>query len=412
MTSKVLLAATVVLLGTVVAATTALPQTAKDESVLGRPRPDYTPIGVELGDSGFTLFPKLTTGIVYDDNVFRDESNRNADIAAVLQPEVEVRSDWEIHEAVLGASATIARYRDEERANYADYLAYADGRLDVTDESGISSHSEYARLHEDRGDPNGTPRNRDTVQYQRLTQRLGLDFALSPAFLRISGAVVRYAYNDQNGVNYDDQDRTDLEGRVRVGVEVSPRMALFVEPGVNQREYDTIDDLGFDRDSQGWDVRAGVTYDLTGVTFLEVFGGYYTQDYDDTQFSSTQGFGMGAELTWNPTDVATVTGLVSRTIRETDVRGASGIADTGVEVTVDYEILENWLGQVHGSVHAEQFQDKSRVDNVEEVGVGTTYLINENFSAGVDYTYGERNSDVRGEAYRFNRVFLRLISAL
>ena len=412
MTAKTLLPAVAMLLGAAVMATSALAQTAKDESVLGRPRPDYSPIGIELGGGGFTLYPKLNLGALYDDNVFREESGQEADIAAIIQPEVELRSDWDVHEAVLGASATIARHRDEQRADFEDYLAYLNSRLDVTDDSAISSHSEYARLHENRGDSNGTPRGRDTVQFQRLTQRLGLELALSPAFLRVNGNVIRYAYNDQNGINHDDRDRTDVEGRVRVGVEVSPRMALFVEPGANQRRYDTTDDFGLDRDSQGWDVRGGVTYDLTGVTFLELFGGYYHQDYEDVGLGSAEGFDMGAELIWNPTDVATVTGAVTRAVRETDVRGASGIVDTGVEAKVDYEILENWLGHAHAAVHAEQFVDKHRTDNIEEVGVGTTYLINEYFSAGLDYAYGERNSDTAGEDYRFNRVFLRLMGAL
>jgi hypothetical protein len=60
-------------------------QTAKDETVLGRPRPDYSPIGIEVGGGGlFTLFPKVTVGAIYDDNVFREEHHGQGDVAVLV----------------------------------------------------------------------------------------------------------------------------------------------------------------------------------------------------------------------------------------------------------------------------------------------------------------------------------------
>ena len=46
------------------------------------------------------------------------------------------------------------------------------------------------------------------------------------------------------------------------------------------------------------------------------------------------------------------------------------------------------------------------------LGAGLTYFINPYLQAGVDYTFGERNSHVDGEGYRYNEISLRLTGAL
>src|SRR5687767_6542678 len=110
-------------------------QSAKEETVLGRPRPDYSPIGIEIGGGGlFTLYPKVTVGAIFDDNVYREEHHPNGDVAALVQPELHLKSDWDAHALGVGAVATIVRYRDESRADYEDWSGYADGRLDITED--------------------------------------------------------------------------------------------------------------------------------------------------------------------------------------------------------------------------------------------------------------------------------------
>ena len=388
-------------------------QTAKDETVLGRPRPDYSPIGVELGGGGlFTLYPKVTVGALFDTNVYREEHNHNSDVAVTVQPELHLKSDWDAHALGAGAVATIVRWRDESRANSEDWLGYADGRLDISEDVAATGFVEWARLHENRGDPSSVTADQDTVKFDRFSRRLALDYQGSPIFARVSGQWATFDYHDNNGFNYDDRDYDLYEARLRVGAEVTPSVSVFVEPGYNWRTYNGLDDFGFDRDSEGYDIRAGVTYDLTAVTFLEAYGGYYHQDYDDPRFPIADGFALGLEATWNPNDVTTVTANVSRTVRETAIMNTSAIIDTGLDLRVDYEVLENLVASAHGSLHGEHFDGTGRDDDVRTMGVGLTYFINPYFQAGLDYTFGERNSHVDGEGYRYSTIAARLTGAL
>ena len=151
-------------------------QTAKDETVLGRPRPDYSPIGIEIGGGGlFTLFPKVTFGAIFDDNVYREEHHGKSDFALLVQPELQLTSDWDAHALGLGAVASIVRYRNETQADYEDWSGYADGRLDISEDVSASAFGEWARLHEDRGDPSSVASDQESIEIDRFTRRLALD---------------------------------------------------------------------------------------------------------------------------------------------------------------------------------------------------------------------------------------------
>jgi hypothetical protein len=211
-------------------------QMPNDATVLGRPRPDYSPIGVPLGGGGlFTLYPRVTVGTVYDDNVFREEHHANADVALTLQPELHLESDWDVHALGFGAAATIARYRDQSRADYQDWNIFANGRLDITDDLAASAFTEFAKLHEDRGSPDSAAANQDNIEFYRFTWQAALDYKGSPIFTRITGEWDSYNYQDNNGINYDDRDYELYVTRLRVGAELTPSISAFVEPGYNRR---------------------------------------------------------------------------------------------------------------------------------------------------------------------------------
>ena len=408
-----LLSALVALLIGMFASAASFAQIPSDATVLGRPRPDYSPIGVPLGGGGlFTVYPRITVATIYDDNVLREGHHPNADVAVSLQPEVRLQSDWDVHALGVGAMANIVRYRDQSRADYQDWSTDANGRLDLTDDLSATAAAAFAKQHEDRGSPDSAAADQDNIEFYRFARGTALDYKGPSISTRLSAEWDSYDYQDNNGINYDDRDYDFYETRLRVGTEVTPSISLFVEPGYNWRVYNGLDDFGFDKDSEGYDIHVGATYDVTAVTFLEVYGGYFQQNYEDSRFPTANGLALGLQTTWNPDDLTTVTANIGRTVHETNVQGAAGIVDTGIDLRVDYELLENLVASGHGSLHGEHFEGIGRDDNLHTLGGGLTYFINPYLQAGVDYTFGERNSHVDGEGYRYNEISLRLTGAL
>ena len=83
----------------------------RGETVRNRPRPELDALGLHLG--GFYVFPSLTNGISYNDNVFAADNNEEGDFLYTLEPQVAVRSDWNRHAVGLAAGGRLGYYFDE-----------------------------------------------------------------------------------------------------------------------------------------------------------------------------------------------------------------------------------------------------------------------------------------------------------
>src|SRR3546814_8891709 len=114
-------------------------------------------------------------------------------------------------------------------------------------------------------------------------------------------------------IDQGDRDRDRTEIALRTGYEFTPLREVYLLGAYNFREYDRATDRnGFRRDSDGYTLAVGAEYDLTGITFLDAYVGYTTQDYDDARLQELKGWTAGAKLTWNVTRLTTLTGPLSR----------------------------------------------------------------------------------------------------
>ena len=166
--------------------------------------------------------------------------------------------------------------------------------------------------------------------------------------------------------------------------------------------------IGGNRDSQGFAVRAGVTYDATGVTFLELGGGYFQQDFVNARFGDEKGLSIQGRVVWNATDLATVTVELARAVTESTLVDVSSVVDTDVALGLDYELLDYLLlsGQV-GYLNSD-FGSSGRRDDSFRGRLALIGLVNEYVSLTGSYQYAERISNAAGEDFRSNTFRLSL----
>lgn len=393
-------------------------QTALEDSVAKRPRPEWDPIGIPLGpEGGFLLFPKLEIAGVYIDNLFKAETGETSDEIGLFTPSLNIRSDWDLHALSFSAASTYAKHRDNSAEDWWDYTGKAAGRLDVTETGVVSSAVSFSRKHENRSspdDPSRTKPTRYTIGEINVIGTYNPDVLL----FRVELSAKQFDYRDNGSVNNDDRDRNQYGVRGRVGYEWVPGSMAFVEVGYNKREFDENIDIAadgstketYDRSSEGYEILFGNTLDLSGVAFLELAGGYLTQDFDASAFSSVEGISFSGALTWNPTDLLTVTGRARRAIRETTAGGASSRLISTFGIDADYEILDNLILDARTSFELSEFEGSTtaRDDKTFDVSIGGRYLIGPNFFAGARYGFEQRNSDLSTAEYTVNtiRVFI------
>src|SRR3546814_21075039 len=83
------------------------------------------------------------------------------------------------------------------------------------------------------------------------------------------------------------RDRDQSELSLRSGYEFAPHRQVYALGAVNNRRYDnTLDSSGFARDSDGYLMALGTSYDIDGVIILALYAGYREQTYEDADRKS------------------------------------------------------------------------------------------------------------------------------
>jgi hypothetical protein len=234
--------------------------------------------------------------------------------------------------------------------------------------------------------------------------------------MRLDAKGDRYVFSDvpsTGGGTIDEsgRDRNQGELALRTSYELAPLRNVYVQGSVNTRKYDNSRDAsGYARSSDGYGLVVGTQYDLTGITFIDVFAGWRQQDYDDARLKTMSGWTAGAKLTWNVTRLTTVTADLTRDIEETTLAGASGYFATRTGLRADHELLRNLLLNARLGYEQDSFDGIGRDDDYYSAGLGAKYLIDRNFALSGGYTYRTRDSSAANSDFVENVVFLRLSS--
>lgn len=385
--------------------TTVLP---RGDTVASRARPELDPLGIRAG--AFLIFPELAIDEIYNDNIFAENNDETDDFITSVQPEVTIESNWSRHALAIAGGADFGFYAQNSDENYQDWYAATNGRLDVSRDLALYLGGGAARRHEVRGTSEETGGSEPTVYYEynafgRYDQsfdRLGL--TVDALFDRVDYTNTP-AEGDADLLN-NDRDRNVYSTPIRLGFEITPDYEAFVRATPNIRRYDqTPDDADVDRDSWGYSVAGGVSLDLGGITFGEIYGGYLQQFYEDSDLDTVSAPTFGGLLTWNATTLTTVTLAIERAVLETTDAGASGYISTAGELTVDHELLRNVILSAGGSVTNNDYEGTNRTDWFYIGNVGARYLLNRNLYLSAGYLFRHRTSN---EVNNFDQNLIRI----
>jgi len=393
--------------------------TAKDDSVMSRAQPDDEALGIDLfsktNEPGgpFALFPSLAFTSGYDDNIFFDQTGTEDSFFFVVRPEAVISSNWDNHAVNLGAFGEFGRYVDNGHNDHDDWEVFADGVIDIDEESRLFGRGSWGRFHDTRDDVDAASGDFDVDEYYRSQGNVGIETKPTDLLLRLEGQFTDLNYRDNESINNDDRDREEYLITGRAGYEFQPGVAVFVEPSYEWVKYDDdVDDFGIDRDNDGVSVVGGFVYELTGVTFAEVGLGYFYRNYDDSEFSDRDGMDFTLSLTWNPTDLLTVDASGGRVVGQTSLDDASGKVTSFADLIIDYELAEGWVLSPSGAYRNDDFGDNNRIDDTYLARLGLTYFLSDQIRIEASYEFSHRDSNAGGEDYDRNVAMITLTGKL
>jgi len=388
-----------------------------DPNVFARKRPEYDPPGVRLG--AFVFYPALRSGFTYTDNVFNDSSKVD-DLIWEVEPRLAIQSDWKRHSLSFYGLVRHLSYFDQTSENQTDVTLRSDLRVDVARSTSLSLEARYADVHEERGtdDLIGGLNPGDPAEPTERAM-MGAGLAVRQDFNRLhleTGAdydSIRYENTPVVGggppIDNQDRNRNVTSAFVSAGYEFLPKMRVFARVKWNERDFLTaVDDAGFNHDSHGWTLDAGLTLLDSQMLTGEVYATYFEQDFDDPAFAPSRGPGFGANLRWYATMLTTVTLDASRRVEDTSVTGASSYVATTVDFALCHELMRNFTVTARAGLENQAFDRLDRTDDVFFAAVGARYLLNENFELGADWRLLDRASDDKAVEFDTNRISLSL----
>lgn len=381
----------------------------RNVAVLDRPRPDYRPEPARVGS--LEVLPRIAIGAGYDDNLFAQDSNRIDDAYLRVRPRVAIVRPSPTLRLSLNGEFDLLRYAERISENATQYNVDARALYTVSGNTSLDLRLAHARLQEERvspDSPTGVVRpNRFTIteasatashRFNRLRLRAVLD-------------VERRDYRDGetplgDTVDQDFRDRTTVTGTAIGEYALSPDISVFVAGSYNQRDYRTRIGPVPARNSNGYEIAGGASFELGSKMRGALRAGYLSQDYDDPFFSDISGFLVRGELAYFLTSLVTITGTLDRSVSETGIAGATGYLKTTAGLRADYELLRNLILSAGAELEKRDFANVDRKDDRWSFRAGGTYLVNRRITLRADLQRRTQSSagSVPGREFGENRI--------
>ncbi len=395
-------------------------QTAEEDSVARRSRPDFDPIGIELDEmlgviglvgkkeieqkssplSSFVAFPSFGVTTDYVSNLFLAPNGAVSDKRITYTPALSIQSDWGRHSFALIGNANIGRHVETPKEDFEDWQVQANGTLEIHDDKKVSMVAGFARRHSGRNAEDDPGQQFSPIVSENLFFDGTGEYNADAVLLRFRAQVENQDYLNSPGLNNDARDVTIVNLVFRAGYEFVPGTTFFIEPRADFRMFaKKTDATGLKQDNQGMGALAGITWDLTGVIFAEFGVGFTRRSYDEPSFNSPTNLDFSGKLIWNVTDLLTLTGNLSRATAESTTAGESGVLSTSLSSRLDYEFLDNIIITAGGSVTQSDNQESSRRDREYSFDTGVTYLVNEYWLARLAVTQSMRRSNALDKDY-------------
>lgn len=373
-----------------------------------RVTPDDEPFG-PLGfySGAFLLRPSIELQSGYDSNA-QKVANGQGSWFNTLQSQLQAQSQWQRHELVLDLRGSYTKFYDVEGVDLPEVQASLRGRIDVTSLTKIETETKFGLITQRASSPDAVASVRRPPNVYGFGQTAALVQRFNRFELTTGVGIERNVYEDAsltNGTNISLEDRnyTAYSGRLRGAYELMPDVKPFVEASVDRRERDLpVDFSGVMRDSDGYIVRAGLTFGRKEWLFGELSAGVAHRSYADPTLLPITGMIFDAQLTWLATGLTTVKLNATSGIDETSVLGAAGVVRHDVRLSVDHSFRRWLIGTATVGWLREEYAGTTLVNDYLRLSAALTYSLNRSLALKAEYRNDHFYSSVAGQDYTAN----------
>jgi hypothetical protein len=333
----------------------------------------------------------------------------------VIAPEFLAVSDWERHALVADLRGSFTGYGHSlppivdggispapTDINRPDFLGHIDGRLDVTEDTRVTSQLRLRVATDNPGSPNVEAGLARYPDYATFGSTVGVDQRFNRLDIAAGATFDRTVYQNSlltDGTTASNADRAfnQYGGIGRASYELTPAVKPFVEVEGDSRFHDQyIDNNGYARNSSGGYARAGTSFEFSRLLTGEISIGYAARNYVDPRLEPLSGFLSASSLTWTATPLTTAKFYSTTSIDETTVPGVSGVLTHTYTFEVDHD-FRRWLSAVGKFTYGTyDYQGDGRFDRTYTLEGDLIYKLTRNFWIKGTLLRNILNSNVAG----------------
>lgn len=377
----------------------------EDMPVKQRQQPGYEPVGIRYGSWMFN--PQLMSGTFYDSNVFSSNTDKRADIAAVIAPSLRAHTLWERHGIDIKLDTASTIYRDNSSLDQTDASLKGNAWYDVSHDLAVLTSFQIAHLNEGVGTLSSPTNAVSPTPYNLFSGDVSVrkEWNRLAASAGISVSSYDYGQNraqDGTIINQDGRDGQIYAVHGRMDYAFSPVLGWFAGIEGNQRSIRGTPERSLD--SQGYRALSGITIGLTHLLSGEIGGGYARQEFSDATIGVIEGPSYRAQLTYRPTRLLDLHFKAEQIVTETSATSSAGVQANAIQVGADYEFRRNVILSLAGTYEKDRFFGQDRKDTIITSDARVKYLLNRFVTMSAYHRYTDRSSDVSAFSYDKHQV--------
>jgi hypothetical protein len=364
-----------------------------------------------------TVLPEVAYTGEWNDNIFLDSENEKSDyINKVTLGLGLMREVDEDNYARLGYTLDVFKYSDYSDNDYENNEIYAGfgykapgGLYTKLDERFVSTEDPYGSDN-DYLEGERVKRWNNTVK-AALGYEFGNKFRIEASY--------RNFIEDYHEFADKWQSKLDHEPGLTAFYRIMPKTSALVEYRVQMREYteqqnsgdnskgadsDTAQDFVYHKAFVGlhWDASAKINGDLKlGIGYKDYEN---DENWDNVDYEDTTTWIAETRLYYQLFQRTQLNGKLLRQVKDSSAIGSTRYTDTVFGLGAKQQFSEKLTGMVDLAYTFDEYDgDDDREDDVYAAKIGLDYDIQDWLTAGVNYTYKQRESNIDDKDYTNNR---------
>jgi hypothetical protein len=360
------------------------------------------------------IHPGFIADVIYDDNIFLEESNKQADVITRLSPTLNLsllpfrgRSRLSFSLAYFPGLNFLSYNRNEDYVSHdvSSVLVYdaPGGLLFTLSERFLSTREPLSTEEQSATGAARLPRQQNDFGF-------GVTYSVNPKS-KIELRFVRTDYlflRDRN----DNLNRNENTITLTALRRILPKTSALLSYSFKYTDFVDLEPDELNKDNYQHTVSIGLRANTTAKVSGQLTIGYTiklfeadTQPDDQPFDDNEQSFFTATELTWRALRRTQVSLLVSRNFQEASTENASSFNQTLVNLGIEqrFPFDRRFSASVHGIYEHDDFNTINRDDDLFQVLVSFPYQLLQWLSLAFRYEFATKSSDDPTVEYDVNR---------